>query len=154
MYAGLLIPFEGFQYKNKNKRTISAVYHILNESLAQSNDVVKFVQGTIKNVLKVDQLLKTFTNQKLDPRNLSDEDLISLGMTLREIGIFYNSSSLLHIALNYCAQNCTENLTHTSIDEDKLNCIIKYHLQLNKLINESKLRSVHLVKPLVDGSEI
>ena len=49
--SSLLFPFFPFEFKNKNK-TEKVVQKILIESLKKSNDVAKFVMGTIPFVQK------------------------------------------------------------------------------------------------------
>jgi hypothetical protein len=42
MYSGLLLPFKEYEYTSKKKQ-VTAIQHILQESLKQSNEIQKIV---------------------------------------------------------------------------------------------------------------
>ena len=59
MYAALLMPFRNFAYKKK-KKEITAIQHILAESLKQSSDVMKFVTHSLKNLAEFERAFMSY----------------------------------------------------------------------------------------------
>ena len=65
-----------------------------------------------------------------------------MALAIRAIGTNYGSVSLLKVSLD-----------HVNTGED-LQSLMAKHQSLNKLIEESNLRNIHLLKPMVDGKSI
>ena len=62
-YSALLFPFTPFEYKNKSK-TEKVFAKVLQESLKKSNEVLKFVTGTIPFVLKAIEFASRFASSE------------------------------------------------------------------------------------------
>jgi len=94
-YSGLLVPFNGFSY-TKKKKTVTAIQHILQESLKQSNDIQRTVQANIAGIEVLQRLVTSFADRYDSP--LTNEDRLTVAKELRTIGATYAASSLLLIA--------------------------------------------------------
>ena len=84
MYAGLLMPFSGHEYLKK-KKPVTAVSHILVESLKQSNDVSKFVKDSLSLLPEMDRLYTEYASAD----TLEDEAKYALARGLIALGPYY-----------------------------------------------------------------
>jgi len=101
MYAGLLLPFQGHKY-TKKKKEITAIEHILTESLKQSNDTIKNVVHFIKDLSAFDDIMKIHRDVKeKEGKIVSPEDTLTIAHALRSIGPQLNAICLLHVAKTY-----------------------------------------------------
>lgn len=76
---------------------VTAVQHILAESLKQSNEVQKFVTSNIQLLDQMDMLLEKYSTQQ----ELSNEQLYEMALAIRAIGPNYGSVSLLKASLDH-----------------------------------------------------
>ena len=93
MYAGLLMPFTGHEYMKK-KKPVTAVSHILVESLKQSNEVSKFVKDSLSLLPEMNRLYTEFASVS----SLEDDAKYALARGLITIGPYYQAVTLLDIA--------------------------------------------------------
>ena len=152
-YAGLLMPFLGHEY-TKKKKVVTAVQHILAESLKQSNDVQKFVTTSLNLLPEMDRLVTQFAHKNVE--DLSQDDIYSLAQGIITIDKYYHAVTLLHVAMSF--KNEGSGLDHTPISKD-INVVaveeaLNTHEKLNQLIDKTKMRNIHLVKPMIDGKGI
>lgn len=111
-YSSLLLPFIPYEYKNKNK-TEKVIVRVLQESLKKSNEVLKFVTGTIPHVLKATEFATRFASSE----SLKNEEKLELGLFLKDAGHHWNSIFLLAIGLEYFSTHY-EQLDHTTATSD------------------------------------
>lgn len=84
MYAGLLLPFESYEYQEKKK--IDKVYSsIIFESFKKSNDSFKLVDTCIWNYKEMQSIAKY-------------QDNIWIGKLFKQVGSFWSSTMILAIA--------------------------------------------------------
>ncbi len=95
-YSALMLPFNAYEYKNKNK-TEKVIVKVLQESLKKSNEVLKFVTGTIPFVQKATE----FANKFAATESLNNNEKLELGLFLRDAGHHWNSIFLLAISQEY-----------------------------------------------------
>mmetsp|Transcript_17443 Transcript_17443/g.29349 ORF Transcript_17443/g.29349 Transcript_17443/m.29349 type:complete len:213 (+) Transcript_17443:833-1471(+) len=104
-YAGLLLPFNGYEYTNSKKKPVTAVQHILLESLKQSNDVQKNVTLSLQYLQKeMAMLCQKYSLDSVTAEELSSEQKLEIALALRQIGPYYGQISLLKIAEDYVSR--------------------------------------------------
>lgn len=157
-YCGLLLPFAGLEYAGNKKKQITAVQHILTESLKQSNEITKFVTANLSLLKDFDQIFHEFGGK--NPQTdlpLPDDEQYKLAMALRSIGVHYGSVSMLHMSVQYAEKfppKTNEEMSHKAINLEMLQEIIIKHEHFNKFIDQANLRNIHLLKPMVDGKTL
>lgn len=153
MYAGLLMPFIGHEY-TKKKKVITAVQHILAESLKQSNDIQKFVTTTHALLPFMDKLVKDFAEKQAT--DLNDDEKYALACSLIEIKDLYHAVTLLHVAMTFQKDGSVIDGTprQENINVAAVQGMLDTHSKLNELIECSRLRNIHKIKPMIDGKGI
>jgi len=159
MYAGLLLPFQGHKY-TKKKKEITAIEHILTESLKQSNDIIKNVVHFINDLSAFDDIMKIHRDVKEEEgRVVSPEDTLKIAHALRSIGPQLNAICLLHVARTYTLsvphkQQKDETPSQNDINIDALRKILGEHEEVIGLIDDLRLTNVHLLKPIINGQTV
>lgn len=125
-YTGILLPFYGFEY-TKKKKQVTAVQHILAESLKQSNEVQKFVNTQLQALREIQYLLQHFQDPVAE---VNADQKYAMGLCLRNIGDNYYSVSLLKVAMDYVEQHPGQ-MSHQEIDFNLLSALMKKHEILN-----------------------
>lgn len=157
-YAGLLQPFDKHQYIKK-KKVVTAVEHILTESLKQANDITRPVLHFTASLAAMSEIHAKCAQLNEEPGTVpSDSDILALAAALRAIGPHFQAVFLLHTAVTY-ATSCplgdsTATPTAKDIDLSALRKILAAHELTVLTIERLRLTNVHALKPLLDGNKI
>lgn len=101
-----------------------------------------------------EKIIELFGGVQESDLPLDEENTLKLAFALRSIGANYGTVSLLKIAQEYSLKHPMDDISHLKVDLQKLHEIMNRHRNLNHIIQLSKLRGIHLLKPIVDGKAI
>lgn len=116
---------------------MTAVQHILADSLRASGDVTKFVSTALDHLSVFDKIFQLYSDKTAD---MDDEETYELARVIIAIGDLFPAVMLLHM----CQMAKTADLVG----------LFGRYSALNGLIDAKRLRMAYKLKPMLDGKAI